>query len=368
MSRVFSLLARLNTLLTPYTPDTYSLKSSAEFLQVLQSAPPGGFITSMDVESLFTNIPVDKTISMIADRVYQDPSVTPLHIPEHILRSLLEICTKKAPFPNHRGHMYLQVDGVAMGSRLGVVFANFYMGTVEQRIFANVCKPPVYVCYIDDTFLNADSQEEIDNLRAAFHQHSSLSFTTEYAENNHFPFLDVLVEQQGTAFSTSVYTKPTNLGLCMNGESKCPEHYKNSVIKAYVCRSLSHCSSWQKTHEELDRATQVLVNNGHKNRDIQDTVMKGLENWYQQEPRPAPPEDIKLFYRGRFHKWYKDNEKALKNIIKEHVTPTDLTKNVQLIIYYASKKTSSLIMKNNPAPQQEPLKKTNMVYRYKCPS
>ncbi|XP_066983827.1 uncharacterized protein [Macrobrachium rosenbergii] len=183
----------------------YSLKSSAEFLQVLRSVPPVGFIASMDVESLFTNVPVDETISMIADCVYQDPSVTPLHIPEHILRSLLEICTKKAPFVNHQGHMDLQVDGVTMGSLLGVLFANFYMGTVEQRVFANVRKPPIYVRYIDDTFLLADSQEEIDNLRAAFHQHSSLSFTIEHAENNRLPFLDVLVEHQGTAFSTCLH-------------------------------------------------------------------------------------------------------------------------------------------------------------------
>ncbi|XP_066966311.1 uncharacterized protein [Macrobrachium rosenbergii] len=112
----YQLAKRLNTILTPYVPSSHSLKSSAEFLEALRAAPPGGCIASMDVESLFTNVPVDETIQMILDRVYRDPTTPSLNIPEHALRALLEICTKKAPFSNHRGHMYTQIDGVAMGS------------------------------------------------------------------------------------------------------------------------------------------------------------------------------------------------------------------------------------------------------------
>ncbi|XP_066957074.1 uncharacterized protein [Macrobrachium rosenbergii] len=134
----------------------------------------------MDVESLFTNVSVDETIQIILDRVYRDPTTPSLNIPEHALRDLLEICTKKAPFSNHRGHMYTQINGVAMGSPLGVLFANFYMGTVEQRVFEDIHQPRMYMRYIDDIFVSPNSQEEIENLRRAFHNHSCLSFTIEY--------------------------------------------------------------------------------------------------------------------------------------------------------------------------------------------
>ncbi|XP_064081452.1 uncharacterized protein LOC135198023 [Macrobrachium nipponense] len=173
----------------------------------------------MDVESLFTNVPVDETIQIILDRVYRDDSTPPLNIPEHALQKLLEICTKKAPFSTHRGHMYTQKDGVAMGSPLGVLFANFYMGAVERQVFATIEKPSMYVRYIDDTFISANTVEEIEHLRQALHDHSRLNFTIEHCRDRRLPFLDVLVGQQ-ERFATQVYTKPTNLGMCLNGESE----------------------------------------------------------------------------------------------------------------------------------------------------
>ncbi|XP_064111382.1 uncharacterized protein LOC135218865 [Macrobrachium nipponense] len=249
---MYLLAKKLNTILTPYIPDTYSLKSSAEFLEALRVTPTGGCIASMDVESLFTNVPVDETIQMILDKVYRDPDIPPLNIPEHALRALLEISTKKAPFSDHRGRMYTQIYGVAMGSPLRVLFANVYMCTVEERVFQNSGKPRMHVRYINDTFVSTDSQVEIEQLRRAFHDHSRLSYTIEHCQDRRLPFLDVLVKQQDTRFRMNVYTKPTNLGMCMNRESECPERYKHSTISTFVRRALSHCSSWNDTHSELE--------------------------------------------------------------------------------------------------------------------
>ncbi|XP_064116513.1 uncharacterized protein LOC135222357 [Macrobrachium nipponense] len=187
----------------------------------------------MDVESLFNNVPVDGTIEMILERVYKDPSTDALNIREQFFRSLLEICTKKAPFINH--HRYLQFDGVAMGSPLGVLFANFYTVIVEERVFRSIRKPSLYVRYIDGTFTQAGTMEEIEELRQALHTHSCLRFTTDHSR---LPFLDVLVEHKEGAFAIRVHTKPTNLGMCLNGESECPERYKDTTISAYVRRAL----------------------------------------------------------------------------------------------------------------------------------
>ncbi|XP_064088420.1 uncharacterized protein LOC135202899 [Macrobrachium nipponense] len=218
----YLLAKKLNTILTLYVPDTYSSKSSAEFLEALRVTPSRRCIASMDVESLFTNVPVNETIQMILDKVYRDPDTPPLNIPEHALRALLDICTKMAPFSDHRGRMYTQIDRVAMGSSLGVLFPNFYTGTVEERVFQNSSKLSMYLRYIDGSFVSADSQVKIEQLRCAFHYHSCLSFTIEHCEDRRLPFLDILVEQQDTRFRTNVYTKPTNLGMCMNRESECP--------------------------------------------------------------------------------------------------------------------------------------------------
>ena len=77
----------------------------------------------------------DETIQMVLDKVYTSQDKQSIDIPEEALRALLHLCTKKAPFTTHKGELYTQIDGVAMGSPLGVLFANFYMGTIEERIF-----------------------------------------------------------------------------------------------------------------------------------------------------------------------------------------------------------------------------------------
>ncbi|XP_064078626.1 NBAS subunit of NRZ tethering complex-like [Macrobrachium nipponense] len=117
------------------------------------------------VVMLVAGLLILETIDIILERVYRSQSTAPLNIPEALLRMLLEICTKKAPFSTHRGQMYPQKDGVAMGSPLGVLFANFYMDTVEERVFARMQQPLRYRCDIDDIFVQVDAEDEVEALR-----------------------------------------------------------------------------------------------------------------------------------------------------------------------------------------------------------
>ena len=73
-------------------------------------------MASLDVESLFTNVPIFDTIDIISNYVYRNPDKQPPQIPEAILRSMLQLCTAKSPFVSPSGQYYQQVDGVAMGS------------------------------------------------------------------------------------------------------------------------------------------------------------------------------------------------------------------------------------------------------------
>ncbi|XP_066963629.1 uncharacterized protein [Macrobrachium rosenbergii] len=68
----YQIAKKLNTILIPYIPDDHSLKSSAEFTEALRMTPLGGVMTSMDVESLFKNVPVDEKAQIILDSVYRD--------------------------------------------------------------------------------------------------------------------------------------------------------------------------------------------------------------------------------------------------------------------------------------------------------
>ncbi|XP_066982810.1 uncharacterized protein [Macrobrachium rosenbergii] len=293
---IYHLAKRLNIILIPYVPGDHSLKSSAEFLEALRPTAPCGISASMDVESPFTNVPVNETIQIILDCVYRDPTTPSLKVPEHTLCALLKMCTIKAPFSTHRGNMYTQINSIAMGSLLGVLFVNFYLATIEKRVFTNIRKAQMHVRYIDDTFISTETSEEIENLRYAFHTHNCLNFTNEYSHDRHLPFLDVLVKQWEEYFTKKMYTKPTNLVICINGKSEFPKRYKQSAISAFIRRALSHSSSWTDTHGELESAARILIDNGHTNWEVDKCIRGAMNRWCHQEPRPKSSEDIKLFY------------------------------------------------------------------------
>ncbi|XP_076034533.1 uncharacterized protein LOC143021128 [Oratosquilla oratoria] len=211
-------------------------------------------------------------------RVYRDMSTPKLKIPEPALKSLLEICTKEAPFRCPRGRMYVQRDGVAMGSPLGVLFANFFMGTVEEQVFGDIQRPSTYCRYIDDTFIRVESESELQVLRQTFEEKSGLHFTMEKSTDGALPFLGVLLKIEDT-ISTSVYVKSTNAGHCLNGQSKCPDRFKETTIVAFVRRALSHCSEWKNV-----RVSQMLVDNGYPHHVVVSSVVKRTINkWYNQK-------------------------------------------------------------------------------------
>ena len=87
----------LHTLLAPYLPSKYQINSTDQFLDIIRATDAEGIFASLDVESLFTNVPVNETIEIICDEVYRNPDNTPLPIPENTLKQLLKLCTQQCP-------------------------------------------------------------------------------------------------------------------------------------------------------------------------------------------------------------------------------------------------------------------------------
>lgn len=168
---------------------------------------------SFDISNLFTNVPLE-TINICADALYNDDdSEMQLSISKAAFIELMTNATSAVEF-NFNDVMYKQIDEVAMGSPLGPVLANIFVGFYEQKLFHNTSKPVVYFRYVDDTFAIFHNEADADSfLNALNHLHPSLKFTFEKENNKSLPFLDVYVERTYTGkFETSVYRKPTFSG------------------------------------------------------------------------------------------------------------------------------------------------------------
>ena len=72
---------------------------------------------SLDVVSLFTNVPVKKTADIILKRIYTGKEITTTLMKRSLKKLIIDTCQKTAFSFNDK--MYEQTDGVSMGGSLG---------------------------------------------------------------------------------------------------------------------------------------------------------------------------------------------------------------------------------------------------------
>ena len=119
--------------LTCLSNNDYTLKDSFSFANEICQQNSDLYMASLDVDSLFTNIPLDETITLSVESLYSDTSPTVTNICKDDFYNLLNIATKESFFV-FNDKFYKQIDGVAMGSPLGPVLANIFMCNFEKKI------------------------------------------------------------------------------------------------------------------------------------------------------------------------------------------------------------------------------------------
>ena len=122
---------------------------------------------------------------------------------------------------------FQQINGVAMGTKMGPSYANLFVGFVEEQIFERYSgpKPELFGRYIDDcigaTSCCKSDLEAFISFVNSFHP--SLDFTWEISETS-VSFLDISVSITANHLSTSVHYKPTDSHSYLLYSSSHPKH------------------------------------------------------------------------------------------------------------------------------------------------
>ena len=88
---------------------------------------------SFHVCSLFTNIPLNKTIDICINKLYSSPS--PPNIPPDVLTGTFHFAKKDLHFI-FKGKYYDQIDGIAMSNPLASVLANIFIVNFENHFLS----------------------------------------------------------------------------------------------------------------------------------------------------------------------------------------------------------------------------------------
>ena len=136
----------------------FTVKDTVCFAKEIVEQDSSFVMGSLDVDSLFTNIPLDETIDICTNTIYNEQDVIE-GINKEEFRNLLSLATKESYFI-FNGILWKQKDGVAMDSSLGPTLANAFLCFYERK-WLEKCPPefkPVFIEYMLMIFLFYSNQ------------------------------------------------------------------------------------------------------------------------------------------------------------------------------------------------------------------
>ena len=145
---------------SPLVPNDYSCKDTFSFVSQIKNANlPKKCFVSYGVTSLFTNIPLQETIDIAINLIFNyNPN---LNITRKELKKLFLFATSQTHFI-FNSNFYNQIDGVAVGSPLASVLANIFESFHESKSLNeyNLNKSKFYLRYVDDIIAVFDNEQD----------------------------------------------------------------------------------------------------------------------------------------------------------------------------------------------------------------
>ena len=234
----------LTNLLNPLSMNEFTLKDSFDAVNKVKSIPlhlleDGCNYISFDVESLFTNFTIKRTIDIILKRIYINKVIS-TNLKKHSMKKLLlDTCTKTAFTFN--GVIYEQRDGACIGYSLGPLLANVIMTDLEEKVIKPLINDNTikfYARYVDDTLFVIKREDfcRIQNL--LINLDPNLHFTVDLFLNEVTHFVDLELSSDGI----SIFRKRTNTGLYTHFSSNVPWTRRTAWIKSLTLRASRICS------------------------------------------------------------------------------------------------------------------------------
>ena len=185
--------ALTDMILRPLVPKIPSfIMDTGHFLQILRkmgnNLPPDTLLCTLDVSSLYTNIPNEEGGRAVAFWLsqYRPPSKIPIGEPSNSsILSLLKMVLEFNNFQFNNNH-FLQVGGTAMGTRVAPTLANMFMGDFERKhVYTYRLQPLIWVRFIDDIFLFwTHGRMELDLfIQHLIRAHQNITFTSEISQS-----------------------------------------------------------------------------------------------------------------------------------------------------------------------------------------
>ena len=219
------------------------LLDSGHLIAILRahSLQPHSLLCTMDVRSLYTNVPIEEGISRVRRAFLRNPDP---RRPDDVILSFLRLCLTHNDFVFDQRH-WVQTKGVAMGKAFGGAFACLYLAEWETAAYNDTLSPRLFVRFQDDIFMLWD-HGEAELLR--FHRRLNLldpHIQTDLSFNHDaIRFLDLLIYRAtDDSFGYRVGFKDTDCHNLLPRDSHHAKHVHRGVLFSQILRWATRSSS-----------------------------------------------------------------------------------------------------------------------------
>ena len=243
----------LSSLLNPLTINEFVLKDSFDAVSAINSIPStlfsdGHQFVSFDIESLFSNVPLNRTIDIILNRIFNDKLLDTTRSKRTLKKLHIDFCTKTAfSFDNI---LYEQKDGVSMGAPLSL-----RNNVVQDLLNSGVLK--FYRRYVDDTLVVMKASDIPFVLKKFNSFDKNFNFTIDSFQNSDVHFLHLLITP-----NVDVFRKTSHTGQYTHFSSFEPWGRKTAWIKSLFHRAVHICSNTSLLNNQISQIISFMSWNG----------------------------------------------------------------------------------------------------------
>ena len=211
-----------------YIKDTSHLISTISNVTIKNSS-----IFTLDLVSLYTNIPVTQAIKEIQNIFTKFPDTKR---PDILIIKLLKLILDNNIF-TFSNKFYKQSEGLSMGAHFSPSLAIIYMNAFENKYLSQYnIKPLLWLRYIDDVFGVWHNNANFNDFFQYINSRESFIKFTGSPPSNTVNFLDVTIFIEDDHLAYKPYFKPTHNFNLLSPSSNHPLHIFKSIIKNEIRR------------------------------------------------------------------------------------------------------------------------------------
>ncbi|CAF4179311.1 unnamed protein product [Rotaria sp. Silwood2] len=277
---IFKIIKELRTTLNGVVCNTSNFIKNIRDVKLNQDE----HLASLDIQDLYTNIPVNKAIDITLERLVESKKLDNLPFTKTDIKELLDLTLKNSYF-QFNGKFYKQKTGLPMGNTLSPILADIYMDEYQKQHLHEVNIPNKIWRYVDDILIITKmNKPELDQYVYDLNKiRGTIKFTSEFEQNDQINYLDTMLTK--TKINNDIilkirwFRKDTAADRLLNYESSHGKSIKNNIVKNMTTRILETTQDNKDQQEDLNKLRNMLIKSNYPLKEIEKLIKQTCQEF-----------------------------------------------------------------------------------------